>query len=397
MTANLDGIIFHQIMPDNTGGPEFDTDGDGVTEMEDEFVSFQNASGQPIDISGWQVWSISAGAGAPVQAQTGLVHEFEEGTILAPGEPLWVVTELSEDRHWATEASEGGDGKNLLTEGDHQSNTNESICLVNPDTGEYIVFNMGGNTPNYEVYSGFPGDNMTGVIDGESVKDDANAGYSYQYDAALGEYVYKEAWIPCFAGGTHIDTPTGWRAVEDLQKGDLVMTRDRGPQPVILLRKRSVQFDTEKSREQAPVEFKTGSLGPGLPLRPLLVSPQHRMLMVDQRGREVLAPAVGLTERCKVRRKIGMKQVSYFHILLDHHAIVMAEGVSAESLFASDEVIRGLSVKDREAIADSYPVNGPLPLPARTLLSVEEVRRARDWQLRPEGFVINPAEAPAVA
>ncbi len=85
MTVHLGGVIFHQIMPDNSGGDEFDTDGDGVAEMEDEFVSIQNASGQPVDISGWQIWSVSNGSGAPVQASSGLVHEFDEGTVLAPG------------------------------------------------------------------------------------------------------------------------------------------------------------------------------------------------------------------------------------------------------------------------------------------------------------------------
>lgn len=397
MTAHLGGIIFHQIMPDNSGGAEFDTDGDGVAEMEDEFVSFQNASGQPVDISGWQVWSISSGYGAPVNATSGLVHEFDEGTVLAPGEPLWVVTELSEDRHWAEEASEGGDGKNLMTEGQDWSGHAEGMSLVNPDTGEYIIFNMSGEVLDFGQFADFPGTTKIGEVDGESVATDPTAGFSYQYDAASRGYVYKEAWVPCFAAGTLVDTPAGQRAVEDLQAGDLVMTQDRGAQPVLLLRKRVVIFDTDAAREQAPVEFKPGSLGHGLPMRPLMVSPQHRMLMVDQEGREVLAPAVGLCARPKVRRKLGMKQVVYYHILLDHHAIVMAEGVAAESLYASDEMMRGLSVSDRMAISVHYPMHGPLPLPARKMLTVEETRRARDWQLRPEGFVITPAAGAEVA
>ncbi|MCP4820070.1 MAG: hypothetical protein GY883_12830 [Shimia sp.] len=397
MTVHLGGVIFHQIMPDNSGGDEFDTDGDGVAEMEDEFVSIQNASGQPVDISGWQIWSVSNGSGAPVQASSGLVHEFDEGTVLAPGEPLWVVTELSEERDWAEEASEGGDGKNLLTEGQEWSGHAEGVSLVNPDTGEYIVFNMSGEVLDFGQFQGFPGTLQTGEVDGESVQADPTAGFSYQYDAATRSYVYKGAWVPCFASGTGIDTPAGPRAVENLCSGDLVMTRDRGAQPVLLVRKRVVSFDTEAAREQAPVEFKCGSLGPGLPLRSLMVSPQHRMLMVDQHGREVLAPAVGLLERPKVRRKIGMKQVAYYHILLDHHAIVKAEGVAAESLYASDEMMRGLPVRDRDAVAAHYPMNGPLPLPARKMLTVEETRRARDWQLRPEGFVIPPADSVEVA
>jgi hypothetical protein len=158
-----------------------------------------------------------------------------------------------------------------------------------------------------------------------------------------------------------------------------------------LVRDRTVDLAGETANAHAPIEFKPGSLGAGLPYRSLLVSPRHRMLMLDQQGHEVLAPAIGLVGRPKVRSKQGMKRVQYVHVLLDHHAILMADGVAAESLYASDEVIRGLPVKDRATVDAHYPLDAPLPQPARRMLTVAETRFARDWQLRPKGAVLKVA------
>jgi hypothetical protein len=52
MVADLNGVIFSQIYGDNSGGAEFDTDGDGTATQEDEFVSLQNTTGSAIDLSG---------------------------------------------------------------------------------------------------------------------------------------------------------------------------------------------------------------------------------------------------------------------------------------------------------------------------------------------------------
>jgi hypothetical protein len=101
MTANLEGIRFDQVYGDNSGtsgGQQlFDTDGDGTATQEDEFVSFTNTSSGPMDISGWQIWSDSSGSGAPDAPQDGLYHTFPPGTVLQPGETLYIINEISSD------------------------------------------------------------------------------------------------------------------------------------------------------------------------------------------------------------------------------------------------------------------------------------------------------------
>ncbi len=393
MPLSLEGVAFNQVMPDNSGGPVLDSDGDGTASQEDEFVSFQNTTDGDLDISGWQVWSVSAGYNAPDVAKTGLVHEFGADTVLEGGETLWVISEITGSLEWAQEASEGGveangGGSNLLTEGSAGSSA-ESVALVNPISGEYIVFNMAPTPADYDAMkaAGFPGTTELGQIDGHCVQDDPGGGFSYQYDAAQDGYVYKQAWVPCFAEGTLIDTPNGPRPVQDIQAGDLVSTRDLGPQPVIWTRCRHVNLSGPGNQSQIPIEFKPGSLGPQLPNLALVVSPHHRMLMIDPEGEEVLAPALGLLDRRHVRRKQGMKSVRYHHLLLTHHAILSAHGVATESLLATDSLLQELNGKDRVDVTAHYPNKRPLPLPARPLLDVQQTRHLREWQLRADGFV----------
>lgn len=95
MVANLGGVRFDQIYTDNSEGAEFDSDRDGTATQEDEFVSFTNESGSAVDISGWQVWSQGTGSNAPDGARDGHYHTFPSGTVLQPGETLYIINEIS--------------------------------------------------------------------------------------------------------------------------------------------------------------------------------------------------------------------------------------------------------------------------------------------------------------
>ncbi|WP_296422810.1 Hint domain-containing protein [Yoonia sp.] len=389
MPLSLDGLIFGQIMPDNSGGTEFDTDGDGAASQEDEFVSVTNTTGAPLDISGWQTWSDSTGSGADDPPQDGLFHTFPPGTILAPGQTLWVINEITGTLGFAQEASEGGlesgtgsPNTNLLTEGS-SGGARESIALVNPATGEYIVFNMSTNTPNVAGISGFTGTTLLGVIDGDAVQDDPGAGFSYQYDAATDGYIYGPAFVPCYASGTMIDTIDGPCLIETLRVGDQILTADHGPQPVLWTGSTMLDFSKGADPDQKPVAFKPGSMGPAMPAATLVVSPQHRMLMIDAHGTEVLAPAIGLTDRRYVRVKKGVKAVTYHHLLLSVHAVIYANGVPSESLYPGEQALDALPVRHKLAVLAHFPQTDALPDKARPFLSVGETQRAREIQLRP--------------
>lgn len=154
----------------------------------------------------------------------------------------------------------------------------------------------------------------------------------------------------CFTAGTMIATPEGEKPVEWLRIGDLVMTRDAGPQPILWTGGRQVRG----YGSYAPVRFETGSLGNS---RPLLVSQQHRMLVSGWRAElacgsdEVLVAAKHLVDGQSVRLT-EMAHLHYVHILLDAHHILIAEGAPSESLFPGNMILeedRRISAEIRAA------------------------------------------------
>ena len=72
------------------------------------------------------------------------------------------------------------------------------------------------------------------------------------------------ATIVCFTEGTMIETEHGPRAIETLQQGDRVLTRDDGYQPLRWIGTRRVRAEGDL----APVLFQPGTVGND---RPLLV------------------------------------------------------------------------------------------------------------------------------
>lgn len=135
----------------------------------------------------------------------------------------------------------------------------------------------------------------------------------------------------CFAAGTRIATPGGWRAVEDLRPGDLVQTLDAGPRP-ILWAGGAAALAVGAAQ---PVRIAAGALGNG---RDLLVSRQHLMLVEGPEVEllfgesQVLAAAKDLVDGVAIRPEAGARMVRYHHLLLDRHHLLIAEGAQAESL-----------------------------------------------------------------
>ena len=125
---------------------------------------------------------------------------------------------------------------------------------------------------------------------------------------------------PCFVAGTNISTPDGEREVSALKPGDMVTLASGNSAAVVWTghrRSRGLLND-------APVIFRPGSLGPCRPSRELRVSPDHAMLIED-----VLVPAFLLVNGSTICRADPVP-VTYHHIELYRHGILLAEGAPAE-------------------------------------------------------------------
>jgi hypothetical protein len=141
----------------------------------------------------------------------------------------------------------------------------------------------------------------------------------------------------CFLKGTTIRTVSGARKIEDLAIGDLLPTMFGGLRPVQWIgrypRKKS---DPSKPwvKNALPVRIARSALAPDLPRADLYVTAAHSLLIDG-----VLVPAEMLINGTTIIRYEASEtdELEYFHIRLESHDVVYAEGVPAETLLNVEE------------------------------------------------------------
>jgi collagen type I/II/III/V/XI/XXIV/XXVII alpha len=142
--------------------------------------------------------------------------------------------------------------------------------------------------------------------------------------------VDNQVAVTCFLAGTAILGPAGEVAVEQLRVGDMVMTQtDDGPRPETVRWIGHRRIDPARHPRPCdvlPVRVRRGAFGNGLPRRDLFLSPNHAVF-VD----EVLIPVRCLIDGAGVRQMSSAGRITYFHIELDCHSVVLAEGLPCES------------------------------------------------------------------
>lgn len=169
----------------------------------------------------------------------------------------------------------------------------------------------------------------------------------------------------------------GELAVEDLTVGMLVRTLDHGLQPIRWIGSKAAMANG-KLRS---VRVLAGALGLNLPAQDLLVSRQHRV-MVSSRiaermfgSKDVLIPAIKLTELPGVFTDESAQEVTYFHILFDQHEVIFAEGAPTESLFTGPEALKAVSPDARTEIQTIFPELRDMeysPIPVRLTPSLKQ-------------------------
>ncbi|RCW85059.1 Hint domain-containing protein [Paracoccus lutimaris] len=181
----------------------------------------------------------------------------------------------------------------------------------------------------------------------------------------------------CFRNGTLILTERGNVAVEDLRPGDMVITRDHGPQPLRWIGSKQIDetllqaFDTLR-----PVRIRAGVLGRNLPERDLYVSQQHRILIDSKIAQrmfgtpEILVAAKHLTGIEGIEIDDSRESLDYFHLLFDRHEIICSEGAQTESLFTGPEALKSVDPAARAEIMALFPellAADDAPEPARPI------------------------------
>lgn len=275
----------------------------------------------------------------------------------------------------------GGDGNDVIRGGVgndfiHVGGGND-VAFGEDDRDIFTGF---GNTDNNVVFGGDGGDDhdtldLTGsagdgtlkvIVQGPDTDGNGFDGKVEYFDSdgkKTGQIVFKniEKVIPCFTPGTRIATPAGERPVEDLLPGDRVITRDHGVQTLRWVGARTLsRTELALAPDLRAVRIRAGALGHGLPERDMLVSPNHRMLVMDERTRlffdeaEVLVAAKHLTDGEGIAQ-VETEGVTYIHLMFHNHEVILADGAWSESFQPGDWSLRGLDREQRAELLDLFP------------------------------------------
>jgi hypothetical protein len=133
----------------------------------------------------------------------------------------------------------------------------------------------------------------------------------------------------CFLRGTRIATSHGERAIEDLEMGDDVTTLEGASAMVKWIARQTYERNAEGWPESvAPIRIRRDALGDATPARDLYLSPAHRLFIDGYliEARDLVNGVSILQEDPQTDR------VAYFHVLLESHDILLAEGAPAASM-----------------------------------------------------------------
>lgn len=214
--------------------------------------------------------------------------------------------------------------------------TGTTLQLSNGGTATYSGGSGTGTlTFTYTPAKSATGVTVTGVASG-SIKDGAG-----NPATGFGETI-------CFMQGTRVATPSGQAAVETLKIGDLVTTADGHAAPVRWIGRQTISRVFADPLRVMPIRIQAGALEESLPSRDLLLSTDHAILVGG-----VLIQAGALVNGSSIRRETDVPVTfTYYHVELDDHALILAEGVPAETFI--DNVDR-LSFDNWEEHETLYP------------------------------------------
>jgi len=192
------------------------------------------------------------------------------------------------------------------------------------------ILSASGEVYTGYTYGGYPIVSANGtyyLIHNDDVSDLSSG--TYQATAV-------EEYVLCFLKDTHILTPNGEVAVQDLRIGDHVITdvASGRSEPVKFLFKDTFQFPFFNTWDAYPICIKAGACADNVPSRDLYVSPDHALLVNG-----IFTIAHALINGVSIYQVKSMpNQFEYYHIELANHALVLAENVLAETFI--DNVTR---------------------------------------------------------
>jgi hypothetical protein len=148
---------------------------------------------------------------------------------------------------------------------------------------------------------------------------------------------HEELWGRCFLKGTKIQTVRGERKVENLAVGDLLPTVFGGPRPIQwIARYQHLENAPSKpdARDLSPVRIARSALALEAPHANLFLTQAHALYLEG-----VLVPVGRLINGTTITLYPAdeFHELEFFHIKLETHDVILAEGALCETLLNVDE------------------------------------------------------------
>ncbi|MCG7494130.1 Hint domain-containing protein [Thalassobius sp. Cn5-15] len=235
-----------------------------------------------------------------------------------------------------------GDGASTLTLTHINGQAVSTGSVVTLSTGQQLQVNADGT--------------LTILADGDL--ESVTFSYTAETNAGISDTAFVTVnQVPCFVEGTRVKTPAGEVAVEHLEVGHLVLTKDDGAQPVRWIGSRTVAAEGDF----APIHIRRGTFGEH---GDLWVSPLHRVMLSDPRSEllfgeaEVLVAAKELVDGRNVRQVAG-GDVTYVHLMFDRHQILWSEGLETESFLPGPQMASAMEQDIMQEICALFPELDP--------------------------------------
>ena len=275
-----------------------------------------------------------------------------------PDNPNWIIYTIE---------STSGDGR--LLNGGNGNNDLEANYVALTDTStdpNTVVDGYGIGTNVTETVNGGEADGATldpsGTHSGNtSVKFDY-LGNRTDTGVEGTAHTDNDAIVPCFVTGSRILTASGERNIEDLRVGDLLKTADGRYEPIRWIGKKNISPRHLRNNPRLrPILIWAGALGKNLPKQDLVVSPQHRMVVRSKISERMFGPMDVLVAAKRLLVLPGIDviindaPITYYHVLLDNHEVIFANGAPTESLLVGVQAMRAMSDDQREEIESLLP------------------------------------------
>jgi hypothetical protein len=154
--------------------------------------------------------------------------------------------------------------------------------------------------------------------------------------------------------------------VELCAPGDPVVTATGARRAVRWIGRRTIDLGRQTGIDAYPVVISAGAFGPAKPARAVKLSPLHAVY-----AQGVLVPALHLVNGATITQEKKPAAVTYYHIELDRHDILLADGMAAESY---------LDTGNRGALYHEFGERGTSRTPCAALVTrgpeLAKIRRA---------------------